>query len=93
MVTKAREASLVVCLFVFLFVVIGSGLHLTPGGALLAAATGTPLVIHLLHRRWPVKNFERNAASSLPNPGLPLCGVATEVERREVDESETFVQS
>ena len=52
MVTKIKHGSLVVCLFLFLFVVIGGGLHLNPGGAFLAAATGTPLVIHVFNRRW-----------------------------------------
>jgi hypothetical protein len=37
-------------LFVFLFVIIGGGLHLNPGGAFLAAVTGTPLVIYAFHR-------------------------------------------
>jgi hypothetical protein len=49
---KIKQGSLVVCLFLFLFVVIGGGLHLNPGGAFLAAATGTPLVIHVFNRRW-----------------------------------------
>ncbi len=35
--TKVTRVSLVVCLFLFLFVVIGGGLHLNPGGAFLAA--------------------------------------------------------
>jgi Flp pilus assembly protein TadB len=49
--SKARNYSLVFCLFVFLFVIIGGGLHLNPGGAFLAAATGTPLVIYAFHRK------------------------------------------
>jgi len=48
---KIKQGSLVVCLFLFLFVVIGGGLHLSPGGALLAASTGTPLLIHAFNRR------------------------------------------
>jgi hypothetical protein len=48
--TKVKRISLGVCLFVFLFVVIGGGLHLSPGGAFLAAATGAPLLIHVLNR-------------------------------------------
>ena len=39
------------CLFVFLFVVIGGGLHLGAGGALLGAMSGTPLVI-FAYNRW-----------------------------------------
>ena len=49
--SKARNYSLVFCLFVFVFVIIGSGLHLNPGGAFLAAVTGTPLVIYAFHRK------------------------------------------
>jgi hypothetical protein len=48
--TKFKQISLGVCLFVFLFVVIGGGLHLSSSGAFLAAATGTPLLIHVLNR-------------------------------------------
>jgi hypothetical protein len=35
----------VACLFVFLRIVLGGALHLNTGAALLAAATGTPLLI------------------------------------------------
>jgi hypothetical protein len=45
--SKVKNYALVLCLFVFLFVIIGGGLHLNPSGAILAAATGTPLVICL----------------------------------------------
>jgi hypothetical protein len=50
--SKAKNYSLVFCLFVFLFMIIGGGLHLNPGGAFLAAATGTPLVICAFNRRF-----------------------------------------
>ncbi|HEY5175345.1 MAG TPA: hypothetical protein VII95_07240 [Terriglobales bacterium] len=49
--TKVKNYSLGFCLFVFLFVTIGGGLHLNPGGAFLAAATGTPLMIYAFNRR------------------------------------------
>ena len=48
--SKVKNYSLVLCLFVFLFVIIGGGLHLNPCGAFLAAVTGTPLVICAFHR-------------------------------------------
>jgi peptidoglycan/LPS O-acetylase OafA/YrhL len=51
MYRKVKNYSLVICLFVFLFVVVGGGLHMNPGGALLAAATGTPLMIYTFNRR------------------------------------------
>ena len=49
--SKVKNYSLVFCLFVFLFVIIGGGLHLNPGGAFLAAATGTPLMIYTFNRK------------------------------------------
>jgi hypothetical protein len=49
--TKIKQCSLILCLFLFLFVVIGGGLHLNPGGALIAAATGTPLLVYAFNRR------------------------------------------
>ena len=49
--SKVKNYALVFCLFVFLFVIIGGGLHMNPGGAFLAAATGTPLMIYAFNRR------------------------------------------
>ena len=49
---RLKNYAVVICLFVFLFVIIGGGLHLAPGGALLAAVTGTPLVIYVFRRRF-----------------------------------------
>jgi len=49
--SNVKNYSLIFCLFVFLFVIIGGGLHLNPGGAFLAAATGTPLMIYAFNRR------------------------------------------
>src|SRR5713226_9169398 len=49
--TKIKPCSLILCLFLFLFVVIGGGLHLNPGGALIAAGTGTPLLVYAFNRR------------------------------------------
>jgi hypothetical protein len=43
---RAKETILVVCLFLFLFVLLGGGLHLSSSGAFLAALTGTPLIVH-----------------------------------------------
>jgi hypothetical protein len=46
---RTKETLLVVCLFLFLFVVVGGGLHLSPSGAFLAALTGTPLMVHVFN--------------------------------------------
>ena len=66
--SKARNYSLVFCLFVFLLVIIDGGRHLNPGGAFVAAATGTPLVICVFNR--PVNEASRaeeGRAESLSN--------------------------
>jgi hypothetical protein len=34
-----------------LFIVLGGGLHMNPGGEFLAAATGTPLMIYAFNRK------------------------------------------
>lgn len=43
---KLKSSALVFCLFTFLWIVLGGGLRLNPGGAFLAAATGTPLLVY-----------------------------------------------
>lgn len=80
MVTKAKQALLVFCLFLFLFVVIGGGLHLNPGGAFIAAVSGTPLVIHLLNRTRGAKDLEHNRPSSPLGPGLSRCDLETDAK-------------
>jgi len=47
---KLKSYSLVLCLFVFLFVIIGGGLHLNPIGAFVAALSATPLILHSVNR-------------------------------------------
>ena len=46
---RTKETLLIICLFLFLLVVLGGGLHLSPSGALLAAVTGTPLIVHVFN--------------------------------------------
>jgi hypothetical protein len=64
-----KRISLVACLFLFLFVVIGNGLHLNPAGAFLAAATGTPLLIYVFnHRAAAATQIRRHTpASGVPD--------------------------
>ena len=69
MPAKIKQVALMACLFLFLFVVIGGGLHLNPGGAFLAAATGTPLVIHFFNRKSLPREFERDPLPSSRSPG------------------------
>jgi hypothetical protein len=46
---RTKESLLIICLFLFLLVVLGGGLHLSPSGALLAAVTGTPLIVYVFN--------------------------------------------
>ena len=69
MQANIKQVALIVCLFLFLFVVIGGGLHLNPGGAFLAAATGTPLVIHFFNRSCIPREFDRDPLPSSRSPG------------------------
>ena len=66
MYRKVKNYSLVVCLFVFLFVVVGGGLHMNPGGAFLAAATGTPLMIYAFNRRFSGDRRPEHVPTQLP---------------------------
>jgi hypothetical protein len=70
-IVKVKQWSLIACLFLFLFVVIGSGLHLNPAGAFLAAVTGTPLVLHFFNRRCSLpREFERDPFPASRSPGI-----------------------
>jgi len=68
---KVIQGALVTCLFVFLFIVVGGGLRLNPGGAFLAAATGTPLVLHAFNR-WASGLANRH--TGLPDPATSPAG-------------------
>lgn len=68
---RLKNYALVVCLFVFLFVIIGGGLHLNPSGAFLAAMSGTPLVIYAFRRS--------------PNGASRLGELRADATRNEVD--------
>ena len=89
---KIKQASLVVCLFLFLFVVIGGGLHLNPGGAFLAAATGTPLVIHVFHRRSAGRGVEHDPTPSSRSPGPARSVAEAQLGHPRASETENFVR-
>jgi len=86
--TKVKRCSLILCLFLFLFVVIGGGLHLNPGGALIAAATGTPLLVYAFNRRSAGRFVERDVRASREADGA-ICrdakGDTNEVGSLEVE--------
>jgi hypothetical protein len=83
--TKIKQCSLIVCLFLFLFVVIGGGLHLNPGGAFIAAATGTPLLIYVFNRRLARERIEPDFCP--PRKNHPAArDASTEFRSREVED-------
>lgn len=47
---RLKNYALVLCLFTFLFIVLGAGLRLNPGAAFIAAVTGTPLSVYAFNR-------------------------------------------
>lgn len=59
---RTKQTLLIVCLFVFLFVVLGGGLHLGPSGAFLAAVTGTPIIIYVFNV-WSRRSCEATPSS------------------------------
>ena len=58
---RLKSYALVICLFVFLFVCIGNGLHLTSSAAFVGALSGTPLVIFAFNR-WCNTRCQRKEA-------------------------------
>ena len=92
MLAKIKQAALIGCLFVFLFIVIGGGLHLNPGGAFLAAATGTPLVIHFLDRRFAPREFECDRLPVARRPGFARNVAEDKARRCGASEIETAVR-
>ena len=63
---RLKNYALVICLFVFLFVCIGSGLHLTPGTAFIGALSGTPLVIFAFNRWCDARSRREEARREEP---------------------------
>lgn len=87
MPAKIKQVALIACLFLCPFVVIGGGPHLNPGGALRAAATGTPLVIRFFSRRCLPREFDRDPFPSSRSPGC--AGSSDEHEAEHCVTSET----
>ena len=54
---KTKAYCLVGCIFLFLLVVLGSGLRLSPTAALIAGVAGTPLIVAVWNRR-PAEAFQ-----------------------------------
>lgn len=87
-----KQVALIVCLFLFLFVVIGGGLHLSAGGAFLAAATGTPLLIPFFDRRCFPREFERDPLRTARSPGIARNVVESDAGHCRRSETETALK-
>ncbi len=59
---QIKRRCLIACLFIFLLVAIGGGLRLGPLAALIAAATGTPLIVTVA--RWCSEDMNRRATDT-----------------------------
>ena len=92
MAAKIKQGGLIACVFLFLFVVIGRELHLNPSGAFLAAATGTPLVIHLFNRRSLPRGFERDPLPASRGPGFARNVTESDASRCRASETETALR-
>ena len=69
---KIENYALVTCLFVFLFVIIGGGFHLTAGAAFIAAVTGSPLVIYAFKHRYNAQTRVAEERREEPASGVIL---------------------
>lgn len=71
--TKLKTYWLGLCLFVFLFVLLGAGLHLGLGGALLGTMSGTPLVIFACNRWYSIRvESKESQKEETARPALQL---------------------
>ena len=50
---RAKNATLVLCLFVLYCVLLSQGLKASPAGTFFGALAAVPLTVHIYHRLWP----------------------------------------
>jgi len=58
-VRRAKNATLVLCLFVLYGVLLSQGLRAGAGAAFFGALAAVPLTIHIYRRIWPLTALER----------------------------------
>lgn len=68
---RLKKYGLGVCLFVFLFVIIGGGIHLSSGAALIGALSGTPLVIYGFDRWRGAQLLREELQREAHSPKIP----------------------
>jgi hypothetical protein len=67
---RLKNYALVLCLFTFLFIVLGAALRLYSGTALVGAVTGTPLLVYPFNRITSVGR-EGQSALTVDKVGRP----------------------
>jgi hypothetical protein len=63
-----KGAALVVCVFIVLLVIFGSGLRATPAGAFFGALAGTPVLVHVFNRLAPQRKEPDKALAPVSRP-------------------------
>ena len=65
---RAKEVTLVLCVFIVLLVIFGSCFRATPAGAFFGALAGTPVLVHLFNRLAPRRKEPDNSPESVSRP-------------------------
>ena len=76
---RAKDASLVFCLFVVYCVLLSQGLKASTGSAFFGALAAVPLTVHLYRRFWPLP-AAKGAGDSSPRQLVRRDAVETEAE-------------
>jgi hypothetical protein len=66
---RAKDATLVICLFVVYCVLLSQGLKASAASALFGALAAVPLTVHLYRRLWPLPP-EKYGAERSQHPGV-----------------------
>ena len=69
---RLKRCALIICLFVFLFVIVGNALHLTPGAAFIGALSGTPLITLGFSCWWDAQCGKRARRQDAPPESIDL---------------------
>ena len=80
---RAKDATLVICLFVVYCVLLSQGLKASAASAFFGALAAVPLTVHVYRRLWPLRpekdGSERGQCSALGrDPGEAACAPGRE---------------
>ena len=66
---RAKDATLVICLFVVYCVLLSQGLKASAASAFFGALAAVPLTVHLYRRLWPLPP-EKDGSEGIQHPGI-----------------------